>query len=77
MLHCQDHYSKYSWAFALQSKEAQFIADKLITLFYQNGPYKILQSDNGNEFKAVVIKNLKFLWPGLLIINAKRRYLHN
>ena len=69
ILHCRDHYSKYSWAFALKSKEVRFIADKLITLFYQFGPCKILQSDNGKEFTAAVIKNLNVLWPGLLIIN--------
>ncbi|CAF2990402.1 unnamed protein product [Rotaria sp. Silwood2] len=38
ILHCRDHYSKYSWAFAIKTKEAQFIADHLITLFYQFGP---------------------------------------
>ena len=74
ILHCRDHYSKYSWAFALKSKEAQFVADKLITLFYQFGPCKILQSDNGKEFTASVIKNLNVLWPGLLIINGKPRH---
>ncbi|CAF4643729.1 unnamed protein product, partial [Rotaria magnacalcarata] len=32
------------------SKEAQRIADHLLTLFYQFEPCKILQSDNGREF---------------------------
>ena len=71
ILHCRDHYSKYSWTFTLKSKEAQFIADKLITLFYQFGPCKILQSDNDKEFTDGVIKNLNVLWPELLIINGK------
>ena len=43
ILRCRDRYSKYSWTFALNSKEAQFIADKLITLFYRLGPGKIPQ----------------------------------
>ena len=43
----------------------------MITLIYQFDPRKILQSDNGKEFTAAVIKNLSVLWPGLLIINGK------
>lgn len=74
ILHCRDHYSKFSWAYALKSKEAQFIADHLITLFYQFGPCKILQSDNGKEFTASVIKNLKNIWTGLTIINGRPRH---
>ena len=58
----------------MKSKEAQFIANKLITLFYQFGPCKILQSDNSKEFTAAVIKNLNALWPRLLIINGKPRH---
>jgi hypothetical protein len=74
ILHCRDRYSKFSWGYSLKSKEAQFIADHLITLFYQFGPCKILQSDNGKEFTANVIKNLKNIWPGLVIINGRPRH---
>ncbi|CAF2130101.1 unnamed protein product [Rotaria magnacalcarata] len=74
ILHCRDHYSKYSWGYALISKEAQRIADHLLSLFYQFGPCKILQSDNGREFTASVIKNLKNFWPGLIIINGRPRH---
>ncbi|CAF4085336.1 unnamed protein product [Rotaria sp. Silwood2] len=48
ILHCRDHYSKCSWGYPLVSKEAQRVADHLSTLFYQFGPCKILQSDNGH-----------------------------
>ncbi|CAF3993423.1 unnamed protein product [Rotaria magnacalcarata] len=52
ILRCHDHYSKYSWGYALISKEVQHIADHLLTLFYQFEPCKILQSDNGHiEFE--------------------------
>ncbi|CAF3013450.1 unnamed protein product, partial [Rotaria sp. Silwood2] len=74
ILHCRDHYSKYSWGYALISKEAQRIADHLLTLFYQFRPCKILQSDNGREFTASVIKNLKNFWPELIIINGRPRH---
>ncbi|CAF4301859.1 unnamed protein product, partial [Rotaria magnacalcarata] len=59
ILRCHDHYSKYSWGYALISKEVQHIADHLLTLFNQFEPCKILQSDNGREFTVSVIKNLK------------------
>ncbi|CAF2827954.1 unnamed protein product [Rotaria sp. Silwood2] len=77
ILHCRDHYSKCSWGYPLVSKEAQRVADHLSTLFYQFGPCKILQSDNGREFTASVIKNLKNVWPGLVIINGRPRHPEN
>lgn len=74
ILHCKDHYSKYSWCYPLISKEAQGVANSLMTLFYQFGPCKILQSDNGKEFTAGVIKHLTNIWPGLMIINGRPRH---
>ena len=73
ILHCGDHYSKYSWVYPLRSKEAEVIADHLTSLFYQFGPCKILQSDNGREFTDNVVKNLKNIFPGLIIINGRTR----
>jgi transposase InsO family protein len=74
ILHCRDHFSKFSWAFALQNKEANGVARCLVDLFYQFGPCRILQSDNGKEFTAQVIKDLKQMWPGLVIINGRPRH---
>ncbi|CAF3798384.1 unnamed protein product [Adineta steineri] len=74
ILHCRDHFTKYSWAYALPSKEAHYVAENLLSLFYQFGPSKILQSDNGKEFTAHVIKDLKIMWPGLIIINGRPRH---
>lgn len=71
ILNCRDHYSKYSWVFVLKFKETKFKADKLITLFYQFGSCKILQSDNWKKFTATVVRNLKVLCPGLITINGK------
>ena len=33
-----------------------------------------MQSDNGKEFVAKVIKNLKLIWPNLLILNGRARH---
>ena len=32
------------------------------------------QSDNGSEFTASVITELKFLWPDLLMVHGKSRH---
>ncbi|CAF3590318.1 unnamed protein product [Rotaria socialis] len=74
ILHCRDHFTKFSWAYALPSKEARYVAENLIQLFFQFGPSHILQSDNGKEFTAQVIKNLKIMWPGLVILNGRPRH---
>jgi transposase InsO family protein len=74
ILHCRDHFSKFSWAFPMKTKEARFVAEHLLSLLHQSGPCKILQSDNGKEFTANVIKDLKITWPGLLIINGRLRH---
>jgi len=74
ILHCQCHYSKFSWEFALESKEAGPVSAYLLELFHSFGPCKILQSDNGREFTATVIKNLRNIWPGLIIINGRPRH---
>ncbi|CAF3193160.1 unnamed protein product [Rotaria sp. Silwood2] len=74
ILHCRDHFSKYSWAYPMETKEARFVAEHLLSLFYQFGPCKILQSDNGKEFTAQIIKDLKTAWPGLVIINGRPRH---
>lgn len=77
ILHCRDHFSKYSWAFPMKTKEARFIAEHLLSLFYQFGPCKILQSDNGKEFTAQVIKDLKITWSGIVFINDCPRHLQS
>jgi hypothetical protein len=37
------------------------------------GAPHILQSDNGREFTAEIIKELKVLWPDLAIVHGKHR----
>lgn len=50
IMHVKDHFTKFSWLFALPSKEANQVATNLRNIFYTFGPPKILQSDNGKEF---------------------------
>ena len=54
ILHARDHFTKFSWTYALTSKKASWVAEKLTKLFCTFGPAKILQSDNGKEFVAKV-----------------------
>ncbi|CAF4580555.1 unnamed protein product [Rotaria socialis] len=77
IFHAKDHFSKYSWLDPLPSKEAINVAETLKSSFYQFGPPRILQSDNGREFVAKVILDLIKLWPGLLIINGRSRPPHS
>ncbi|CAF5046794.1 unnamed protein product [Rotaria sp. Silwood1] len=74
IFHAKDHFSKYSWMYPLTSKEVINVAEVLKSIFYQFGPPRILQSDNGREFVAKVILDLTKLWPGLLIINGRPRH---
>ncbi|CAF4507119.1 unnamed protein product, partial [Didymodactylos carnosus] len=74
ILHTKDHFSKFSWAYPLKLKEAEPVAAKLLQQFYSFGAPRILQSDNGKEFVAKVIKDLKNTWNDLVIINGRPRH---
>ena len=50
ILHAKDHFTKFSWLYALPTKEAKYVAEKLRNIFYTFGAPRILQSDNGKEF---------------------------
>ena len=66
--------SKFSWPYPLVSKRASEVAEKLVDIFSLFGPPKILQSDNGKEFVATLIKELANVWKGLIIINGRPRH---
>jgi hypothetical protein len=53
ILHVKDHFSKYSMLYALHSKHAEGIADALGEFIKAFGPPKIVQCDNGKEFKGM------------------------
>jgi len=74
ILNCIDHFSKFSWAFPLRNKSANEVATKLRDLFFTFGPPRILHSDNGREFIANVITELKNLFPDLIFIRGRPRH---
>ncbi len=56
IFHVQDHVSKFSWAYPVESNEVESIAEKLLNQFYTFGPPCIFHSNNGKEFVARIIK---------------------
>ena len=72
--HARDHFSKFSWSSALPSKEAKEVAGFLFELFTAFGPPTILQTDNGKEFTAQIIRKLTEFWPTIQIINGRPRH---
>ena len=50
------------------------VAYQLLDIFLLFGAPAILQSDNGSEFTAQVITELKELWPQLIIVPGKPRH---
>jgi hypothetical protein len=70
----QDHLTKYCALRALSSKRAAEVAYQLMDIFLFIGAPHILQSDNGAEFTASVIDELKLLWPDLLLVHGKPRH---
>ncbi|CAB4437780.1 unnamed protein product [Rhizophagus irregularis] len=73
--HVRDHFTRFSWVRPLTSKRAVEVAAFLFDLFFFIGsPPTILQSDNGKEFCAEIIKELVGLWPSIKIINGRSRH---
>ncbi|CAF1176183.1 unnamed protein product [Didymodactylos carnosus] len=74
ILNCIDHFSKFCWAFPLKNKSAVDVSVKLRELFFVFGPPRLLHSDNGKEFVASVITELKKLFPDLCFIRGRPRH---
>jgi len=72
--HARDHFTRFSWAIPLKNKEAIYVASFLFQIFTQFGPPVFLQSDNGKEFVASIVRDLIQLWPGTRIINGRPRH---
>jgi len=58
ILHVKDHFSKYSQLYALKSKHALPIAEYLALWIMAFYAMKILQCDNGKEFKGKLLTPL-------------------
>lgn len=74
ILHYQDHLTKLSVLRPLESKRAKEVATRLYEIFCLITPPCILQSDNGREFTANCIEELKCLWPDLVIVHGQPRH---
>lgn len=74
IMHYQYHTTKFSFLRPLASKRAAEDATELLKIFLEIGCPSILQSDNGREFTAEVIKELTLMWPSCKIINGRSRH---
>ena len=70
----QCHLTKFVILRPLSSKRAAEVAYQLLDIFLLFGAPAILQSDNGSEFTAQVITELKQLWSQLIMVHGKPRH---
>lgn len=74
LMNYQDHHTKFLHLRPLKSKHAAAVADELLKIFFCFGAPSILQSDNGREFVAEVIRELVSLWPHCKIVHGRPRH---
>jgi hypothetical protein len=74
ILHVQDHFSKYSWLYPLESKQAEEVADAIALFIGAFGAPKILQCDSEREFKSILLVLLRAY--GIKVINGRPRIPH-
>ena len=67
----QDHLTKFCVLRPLTSKRAAEVAYQLLDIFLLLGAPCVLQSDNGSEFTAQIIVELKESWPDLVLVHGK------
>lgn len=72
ILHLKDHFSKMSWLRALKLKHSLGIAKYLNLLIRHCGVPKMIQCDNGKEFKGAVTRLLRK--RGAIMINGRPRH---
>jgi hypothetical protein len=74
ILHYQDHLTKFAVLRPLTSKLAAEVGFQLLDIFLLFGAPHILQSHNGREFTANIIKELKDMWPDCTLVYGKPRH---
>ena len=74
ILHYQEHLTKFSVLRPLMTKTAKEVAKVLFSIFLDFGAPHVLQSDNGREFTANIIKDLSLLWNKLVFVNGRPRH---
>ena len=72
--HARDHFTKWSWAAPLKTKEAKEVAQVLRRIFLLFGPPTVFHTDNGTEFTSQVIRDLMNDWPETRIVRGRPRH---
>ena len=67
ILQLKDHFTKFCWAQPLETKEAREVHSAVRNIFFNFGPPRILQSDNGREFVNDLMNSLEDDFPGILL----------
>ena len=70
ILNYQDHNTKFLYLRPLKNKTERGVAFELLTIFLIQAAPMVLQSNNGREFVAEVIKELIQLWPECKIVHG-------
>lgn len=65
----QDIFSRFLWLRPLIRKKSSSVAFELTRIYREHGPPKILQCDNGGEFKKYVMKAVQSV--GVKIIRSR------
>jgi hypothetical protein len=73
ILHIKDHFSKYTQLYPLKSKHVELIADCFALFITAFLPLKIMQADNGKEFKGALLILLRKY--GIQVVNGAPRLL--
>jgi hypothetical protein len=71
ILHIKDHFSKYTQLYPLKSKHAELISDCFAQFIAAFLPPKIMQADNGKEFKGALLILLRKY--GIQVVNGAPR----
>lgn len=72
IMHVCCHFIKFSSAYALSAKESEQVANAMANWLSHFGLLKILQCDNGGEFKGALLILLERY--GIQIINGRPRH---
>ena len=71
ILQLKDHFSKFCWAQPLESKEANAVYSVVRNVFFNFGPPRILQSDNGREFVNDMMNGLQDDFSGKILLRFR------
>ncbi|XP_051165171.1 KRAB-A domain-containing protein 2-like [Leptopilina boulardi] len=74
LINYQDHATKFLHLRPIKSKHASNVAKELSKIFFTFGAPAILQSDNGREFTANVIRELVSIWPHSKMVHGRPRH---